>query len=45
VHVGQHHSVRLEDAVLLTVTLLLGNLLLDAPQLRIAAANGIFEAA
>jgi hypothetical protein len=39
VHVAQHQAVRLEDAVLVAVALLGGDLLLDALQLRVAAAS------
>jgi hypothetical protein len=44
VNVGQHHAVSLEDAVLLTITHLLGDLLLDAAKLGVAARQRILEA-
>ena len=45
VNVGQHHTVGFQDAVFLAVAYLLGDLLLDAAKLGIAACQGVLEAA
>jgi hypothetical protein len=44
VHVRQHQAVRLEDPVLVLVALALGDLVLDARELRVGLRQRVLEA-